>query len=249
MAKLGGILKIEGTLDNMTFYKTKDGHLVRTKGGVSKERIQNDPAFARTRENGSEFGASASAGKLLRTSVRNLLMRAKDGRVASRLTQSMTKIKNLDTTSARGERKVSLGLATAQGKELLKGFNFNIQAIIGSVLFAPYSIDGATGEITFTNLNPLNDIAYPSGATHVSLTSAFAKVDFETGENSIEISPAVNLPIDSTTATQTLIPPAVPTGTGNDFMLILIEFFQEINGNQYSLNNGSFNVLSIVDIA
>lgn len=249
MAKLGGILKIEGTLDNMTFYKTKDGHLVRTKGGVSKERIQNDPAFARTRENGSEFGASASAGKLLRTSVRNLLMRAKDGRVASRLTQSMTKIKNLDTTSARGERKVSLGLATAQGKELLKGFNFNIQAIIGSVLFAPYSIDGATGEITFTNLNPLNDIAYPSGATHVSLTSAFAKVDFETGENSIEISPAVNLPIDNTTATQTLIPPAVPTGTGNDFMLILIEFFQEINGNQYSLNNGSFNVLSIVDIA
>jgi hypothetical protein len=249
MAKLGGILKIEGTLDNMTFYKTKDGHLVRTKGGVSKERIQNDPAFVRTRENGAEFGASASAGKLLRTSIRNLLMRAKDSRVASRLTQSMTKVKNLDTTSDRGERKVSIGLATAEGKEILKGFNFNNQAIIGSVLFAPYSIDGATGEVTLTDLNPMNDIAYPSGATHVSLTSAYAKVDFETGENSIEISPAVNLPIDNTTATQTLVPPAVPSGTGNDFMLLLIEFFQEVNGSQYILKNGSFNVLSIVEIA
>ncbi len=249
MAKLGGILKIEGTLDGMTFYKTKDGHLVRTKGGVSKERIQNDPAFVRTRENGAEFGASASAGKLLRTSIRNLLMKAKDARVASRLTQAMTKIKNLDSTSDRGERKVSIGLATTEGKEILKGFNFNNQAIIGSVLFAPYSIDPATGEITLTDLNPMNDIAYPSGATHVSLTSAYAKVDFDTGENSIEISPAVNLPIDNTTATQSLIPPAVPSGTGFDFMLILIEFYQEVNGSQYSLNNGAYNVLSVVEVA
>ncbi|MBZ9650606.1 hypothetical protein [Psychroflexus montanilacus] len=249
MAKLGGILKIEGTLENMTFYKTKDGHLVRTKGGVSKERIQNDPAFVRTRENGSEFGAAASSGKLLRISVRNLLMRAKDGRVASRLTQAMTKIKNLDTTSARGERKVSIGLNTVEGKEILKGFNFNNKAIIGSVLFAPYAIDTATGQVTLTDLNPMNDIAYPSGATHVSLTSAFAKIDFETGENSIEISPAVNLPIDSTVATQTLVPPAVPAGTGVDVMLLLIEFFQEVNGSQYILKNGSYNVLSILEIA
>lgn len=249
MAKLGGIIKIEGTLDNLTFYKTKDGHLVRTKGGVSKERIQNDPAFERTRENGAEFGASASAGKLLRTSVRNLLMRAKDARVASRLTQAMTKIKNLDTTSSRGERKVSVGLATAEGKELLKGFNFNNKAIIGSVLFAPFSIDNTSGEIIFANLNPMNDIVYPSGATHVSLTSGVAKVDFETGENSIEISPTINLPIDNTTAAQTLAPNVLPTGTGNDVKLLLIEFFQEINGNQYILKNGSYNVLSIVDVA
>lgn len=51
MAKLKGILKIEGTLDELTFYKTQDGHLVKTKGGVSAERIANDPNFQRTREN------------------------------------------------------------------------------------------------------------------------------------------------------------------------------------------------------
>jgi hypothetical protein len=55
MAKLKGILKIEGTLQDMTFYKTQDGHLVKTKSGVSADRIANDPAFARTRENGTEF--------------------------------------------------------------------------------------------------------------------------------------------------------------------------------------------------
>ena len=75
MAKLKGILKIEGTLQDMTFYKTQDGHLVKTKSGVSADRIANDPNFQRTRENGSEFGGAATAGKVLRSAVRTLMMR------------------------------------------------------------------------------------------------------------------------------------------------------------------------------
>ena len=67
-------------------------------------------------------------------------------------------------------------------------------------------IDTATGEITLTDFNPTNDIAFPSGATHLILTSAFAKINFETGENSIEISLPINLAIHNTTATQTLVP-------------------------------------------
>jgi len=73
MAKLKGILKIQGTLDDLTFYKSGKDHLVRTKGGVDKARIANDPAFQRTRENGSEFGMAAKAGKMLRTAVRLLM--------------------------------------------------------------------------------------------------------------------------------------------------------------------------------
>jgi hypothetical protein len=39
MPKNTGILRIEGTLQDMTFYKTQDGHLVKTKSGVSGDRI------------------------------------------------------------------------------------------------------------------------------------------------------------------------------------------------------------------
>ena len=84
MARQGGLLKVVGKLDDLSFYKSSDGYLVRTKGGVSGSRIANDPAFARTRENGSEFGMSASAGKLLRTALRNLMMNASDKLVTSR---------------------------------------------------------------------------------------------------------------------------------------------------------------------
>ena len=118
MARQNGILKITGKLDDLSFYKSKDGFLVRTKGGVSKDRINNDPAFVRTRENGTEFAESAYAGKLLRVAVRNMLMNAKDGRVTSRLTQLMSKIKNYDTASVRGERKVAIGLTDDDAKVL-----------------------------------------------------------------------------------------------------------------------------------
>jgi hypothetical protein len=56
MAKTSGIIKIEGTVEDLTFYKKDGRNFVRRKGGVSKERIENDPNYVRTRENNSEFG-------------------------------------------------------------------------------------------------------------------------------------------------------------------------------------------------
>lgn len=249
MAKLKGILKIEGTLDELTFYKTQDGHLVKTKGGVSADRIANDPNFQRTRENGSEFGSSATAGKVLRNAVRNLMMNAADNRVTSRLTQVMTVIKNYDTTSARGERTVAVGIADPAALALLKDFDFNDKAILSGVLFAPFIVTPATGEIAIPAFVPLNDIAYPGGATHVNLKAAYANVDFTNEISAIEYSPVTNLPIDGTNTPVSLVPAGVPAGAGTKFYLLLLEFFQEVNGVQYPLKNGAYNVLNIVEAA
>ncbi len=249
MAKLKGILKIEGTLDELTFYKTQDGHLVKTKGGVSADRIANDPNFQRTRENGSEFGSSATAGKVLRNAVRNLMMNASDNRVTSRLTQVMTVIKNYDTTSARGERTVAIGIVDPAALALLKDFDFNDKAILSGVLFAPFIVTPATGEIAIPAFVPLNDIAYPGGATHVNMKAAYANVDFTNEISAIEYSPVTNLPIDGTNTPVSLVPAAVPAGAGTKFYLLLLEFFQEVNGIQYPLKNGAYNVLNIVEAA
>ncbi|CAN5249637.1 hypothetical protein BH09BAC2_BH09BAC2_23190 [soil metagenome] len=249
MAKLKGILKIEGTLQDMTFYKTQDGHLVKTKSGVSGDRIANDPSFQRTRENGSEFGSAATAGKVLRNAVRNLTINASDNRVTSRLTQLMTQIKNFDVASLRGDRTVGVAIADPAALALLIDFDFNNSAALGGVLFAPFTVTGATGAINIPSFVPINDISYPTGATHVSLKSAYANVDFVNEISAIEYSPVTNLPIDGTNTPVTLTPAAVPAGTGTKFYLVLIEFFQEVNGVQYSLKNGSYNVLNIVDAA
>jgi hypothetical protein len=250
MARQSGILKIKGTIGGMTFYKTSlDGDLVREKGGVDGQRIANDPAFARTRENGAEFGTAGGAGKLLRDVLRTLLLSAADSRVTSRVTQLMSDIAKLDLISPRGERHPSVGLATPEGKALLKGFNFNLNAPIGGILYKPFSLNLATGVITISNLVPINDIVRALGATHVNIVGGFATVDFETGAGELEMTNAVLLPIDGVATNVILTPDAIPTGPGVKLHLLKLEFSQLVNGVQYSLKNGAFNALSIIEVA
>ena len=249
MAKVKGIVKIQGTLDELTFYKTQDGNLVKTKGGVSKARIATDPNFLRTRENGAEFGSAASAGKLLRSAVRSLMMVASDNRVTSRVTKLMTLVKDFDITSARGARNVGVAISSAQAKAQMLGFNFNIAAILSAILVKQYTVNTTTGVISIPNLTPLNDVAYPAGATHMTITGAWARINFVANTTVIEFTNAQNLAINTTVSTVTLTPTAVPAGSvGTNLFLIAVEFFQLVNGVQYVLSNGSYNSLAIVDV-
>ena len=45
MARQKGIIKLKGSIGDITFYKSKDGYLAREKGGINKERFLNDPNF------------------------------------------------------------------------------------------------------------------------------------------------------------------------------------------------------------
>ncbi|WP_319800095.1 hypothetical protein [Flavobacterium sp. N2270] len=208
----------------------------------------NDPAFVRTRENGSEFGRSASSGKLLRDALSSFVFKAKDAKLSSRLMKVMSDVKNQDLVSLRGERNVVEGLATVTGKAYLKGFDFNNRATLRSVFYSPYTVDVATGEISIVDMKPNEQIRFPEGATHFSLQSGFANLDFSTGISAISYSAVTNLPIDGTVSTVTLTPSSVPTGSGTGFVVLLVEFFQEVNGQQYALNNGAYNVLNIVEV-
>lgn len=248
MAKQKGIIKLVGKVGDLSFYKSQDGHLAREKGGVDGARIKSDPAFVRTRENGAEFGSAAAAGKAIRDAIRPLLMSAGDNRVTSRLTKVMTDIKNYDTLGARGARTVALGLGDPAAKALLKGFNFNAKAVLGAKLFKPYTLDPATGIINIVGLVPINDISFPSGATHFSMTSAWVKLDFNTGVANVQLSNTVNLLIDETVNAVNLTPAAVPVGPGFDLYLLQIAFYQEVNGTQYSLKNGAYNALAIIEV-
>jgi hypothetical protein len=248
MARQKGIIKLKGTVGDISFYKTQDGHLAREKGGVDAERIANDAAFVRTRENGAEFGSAASAGKTLRTAIYALLQTASDNRVVSRITKLMTEIKNLDATSVRGQRNVGIASVLPSAKALLKNFNFNNRAVLGSILFKNYIVSVDDGAITINGLQPINHIKYPSGATHVTMRGAWLKIDFASGTYELQMSNAVNRPINATTSDVVLTPAVRPVIEGIDIFLLQVEFFQAVNGVQYSLKNGSHNALAIVDV-
>lgn len=249
MAKQSGILPVEGTIGNITFYKSKQGFLVKGKSGVAASRIANDPNFARTRENGNEFGRAGKAGKLLRTAVRNEIQHAKDGQLVSRLTAEMIKVIQMDNTSTRGERNVIDGET-----ELLTDFEFNINAKLGATLFAPYTatINRVSGELTahFPSFIPVNMISAPTGTTHFKIVSAGTEIDFE---NNVFVTDAHETPMLEWNSTATPIFDLVNAVTANSthplFVLLGIQFYQMVNGVTYSLKNGAFNALAIVKVA
>ena len=248
MARQKGIIKLKGTIGDITFYKTQDGHLAREKGGIDANRIKNDPAFQRTRENGSEFGRAGQAGKLLRTALRPLLLNSADGRMVSRLTQAMVKVIQADLVSDRGLRNVIDGEA-----ELLFGFEFNIRGKLGTSLYAPYvgAIDRVTGDITvdLASFVPANMLAAPSGTTHFKIISAGAEVDFEAETFVVSTSETAILTWDVTaTAAINQVNAVTPASTKPLFLALGVEFYQEINGQMYPLKNGSFNPLAIVKV-
>ena len=248
MAKFDGIFEIQGTIKGMTFYKTKDGLLIRAKGGVSKHRIMTDPAYQRTRENGTEFSHNAKMGQLLRRSIASLLPLAKDYRVSSRLSQTMSGIKNLDFESVRGQRKVAVGIDSEAGKQLLKGFNFNANAPFSSVFKGQYVLDTATGIVTISSFNPRLHLGIPQGATHVSFSIGVSTLAFDTEVYETTYSTRANFSIGSGLQDFVLTPEVMPTATGNTLFYFLIEFFQEINGEQYPLLNNAHNVLYLMDL-
>ena len=249
MARQKGIIKLKGTIGDITFYKTQDGHLAREKGGIDANRIKNDPAFQRTRENGSEFGRAGKAGKILRTALRALLLNTADGRMVSRLTQKMVEVIQADVTSIRGLRNVIDGEA-----ELLAGFEFNIRGKLGTSLFAPYvgAIDRVSGDITvdIDPFVPVNMIAAPSGTTHFKIISAGAEIDFET-ETFVEAhSETAILPWDATATVAISQTNAVtPASTKPLFLALGVEFYQEVNGQMYPLKNGAYNPLALVQVS
>ena len=248
MAKFDGIFEIQGTMKGMTFYKTKDGLLIRAKGGVSKQRIMNDPAFQRTRENGTEFSHNAKMSQLFRRSIASLLPLAKDSRVSSRLSQAMSGIKNLDFDSVRGQRKVAVGLVSDAGKQFLKGFNFNVNATFGSVFKSQYELDPITGVVTIANFSPSLHLGIPQGATHVSFSTGISSVDFASEVFETTYSEHINFSVNAVSQNLVLTPLALPEVVGHKLFYFLIEFFQEINVEQYPLRNNTFNVLYLMEV-
>jgi len=248
MAKQKGIIKLDGTIGDITFYKSKDGYLAREKGGIPADRIANEPAFQRTRENGAEFGRAGKAGKVLRNAIRGLLQNSSDARMVSRLTTEMIKVIQEDVTNPRGLRNVIDGEA-----EFLEGFDFNINGKLGTTIYAPFTgnIDRVTGALT-VNLPafvPQNMVAAPGGTTHFKIISAGAAIDFENETFVSDSNASAIFPWDGVATAVINLANAVPAASTHPLFLALgIEFYQEVNGQMYPLKNGAFNALALVKV-
>ncbi len=250
MAKQNSANKLSGTIGDITYYKTRhDGFLARGKGGVDGNRIKTDPRFARTRENGAEFGRAGAAGKLLRAALMQVIASAKDGRMTSRLTKMMMVALKADSTSKRGERTVTKGKP-----ELLEGFEFNDHAELATSLRTLYTtaIDRATGKatITFNAFVPNLALLVPQGATHFRLVEGVGEVDFESHWYTSAFQKTAEMVIDENAVAGALLEAAFTVNSVHPVVVVLgVEFLQHVNGLFYAINNGTNNALAIVKVS
>lgn len=172
MAKQKGFIKLKGSLGGLTFYDKNGENIVRTTGGVDKERIEKDPAFKRTRENMAEFGGSAKIGKALRMGFANIIKTMGDNTIVGRITGIMKKINSLGA-GLRGRRSFEI----LPHAEIIEGFEFNKTESLGAIFYAPSqapALDANRSIATWTvpDFNTDSFINAPEGATHCKLVLA-----------------------------------------------------------------------------
>jgi hypothetical protein len=151
--------------------------------------------------------------------------------------------------SDRGLRNVIDGEA-----ELLSGFEFNIRGKLGNTLFAQFSgsIDRAAGSIgvEIPEFSPLTMLAAPEGTTHFKIVSGGAEVDFEAESFVIKTSATDILPWSAADTDVISQSNAVTADSTKPLFLVVgVEFYQEVNGLMYPLKNGSYNPLAIVQVS
>ena len=154
MVKIKGPFQLSGSMAGISFYKMRgsDKVIMRTKGGASKEKIQNSPKFEKLREQQKEWGGCSQFGSLARCAFGGL-HRVADINLTPKLNSIGKRLIKLDTVSEVGQRSIML----SEYKEILEGFDFNIDYPINTVLrvLPRWEIDRdlLKGVVTFPRIN------------------------------------------------------------------------------------------------
>lgn len=259
MAKQTGLLRYSGSMGGVRHFKIKglQGDFAGLVGGPTAEQIKNDSAFARTRENMSEFGVCASAGKSIRVGLSQIIKQMSDSQLTGRLTALMKQINLEDTTNARGQRSIEISL----NQNLIAGINFNVNVSLAGIFNAPYTLTNTpardSADFDIPAFNPTNLVNAPAGATHFRLVNAIVGISdwkYNSATSTYEeTDPLLNaisdikysayLPLNAVTPATTittLLPgsPSMPT-TVSVLNCIGIEFYQQVGGNYYLFAQGN----------
>ena len=137
MADLKGPVLFTGSLGNIRSYydKTLKRYIVSTKGGSTKELIENNPAFARQRENMAEFKACATWASQLRMSLISIGHLQK-GYYFSGIMSLAKRIQKHDDQNLRGKRTI----ASSKASRLLTSLVFNVLQPFEHIFSQQYEI-------------------------------------------------------------------------------------------------------------
>lgn len=241
---------MQGSVDNITFYKGPDGaYRIRRRNALSRHRILNAPEFARTREHLSEFATAIRAGKLIGTALAPISRIVHDYSMRNRLTSKLFAVIKSDTVNGRGRRNLMDG-----DLGLLQDFDLGNRGLMPAILKAHWAtqIDRVGGKalVALPALIPDRDLARVSSATHFQIHSAVLEADFHTGFWQFDHAESSMLPVGKWATPQQKLAAAFTPGSARCLLLLLgIEWHLYTNGLFYPLKNREGNGLRIIGVS
>ena len=105
-------------------------------------------------------------------------------------------------------------------------------------------------DVEVSSFTPDSQLVAPGGTTHFRLVSAGAEVDFKNETFVLAQSVSEEIPFNNTATSANSLSNdiGVTDSTKPLFLVLGIEFLQEVNGSFYALNNGAFNALNLVAV-
>jgi len=228
----------------MSFYRLNGKYFARMKTCHSKERIRNDPAFAKTYQCGLDFGTASRASKLMRGPLQSVLPHVGDKGVVSRLTGRLVKVLQRDGVHDAGKRELGDG-----DLSLLKGFEFNKRTAFHQVFASSHKIVVSQADQEVTLFVPRGSlqggIVPPPGATHTRLFTSAVCINAKNNSQSASARYSGYLDLRGGKLPSLEMVNAIVGKPGDVMVVVLgIEFFQEVNGQMEVLMHGGAMVIA-----
>lgn len=179
------LVKLSGSLNDITFYTREGKEYYRKKSNLNKDRFEKDPAFARTRERSSEFGNSSRFAKILFDVASPYTKGRRDSRAYNRLMSVMNKIKDFDTLSESGQRNPMQGISNPEAQSLLLDYRFDTRVGLHSFLYRNFELD-EQGRLSLLAFNPMKELLSIEGAVGFSMLSYNIEVEPAEGACHVE---------------------------------------------------------------
>lgn len=253
MAKQKSIIKIQGSIDDMTFYQMNGKNFVKKKSvGMTKEQMNSDPNFKRTKENSQEFSGATAAASGIRIGFINV-PQLMDSSFMRRLVSVCREVMN-KSDGTRGQRP----FLPALHKEVFLNLSLQKNSLLHSVFKAPYTItvpeERTSAELQIPAFSPANLVEAPQGATHfrilfqISVVSPYQykpeskkyEPEFVEANGMYKLETSDYVSLDVTIPSIEAVLPDIATLAGKLVLLVCvgIEFYQLAGTSYYRLSSG-----------
>jgi len=177
MARLKGPFTFTGSIGNIRSYydKKKKCYILSTKGGSSKEMIESNPTFARTRENMNEFKACGIWASQLRKSLLPI-EHLHTGYYFSEIVALAKRIQKHDDVNLRGIRS----LLSSLDSNLLTMIEFNrahsFDRVFSSFYEVKLSEDKQTVTLRIPDFKPFSRLSWPNKFSSYRISLVIAQL-------------------------------------------------------------------------